>query len=161
LRPFVTGYLAIIGVFILYKALSATKPIQRELGNEAAPLGLIGGFVDAVGGGGWGPVVTSSLVASGGAPRQVIGTVNAAEFLVTCAISATFIVTIVTGTWLEGADLKGHAWAVGGLIVGGVLAAPLAAWIVKVIKQRTLMIMVGLLILFVAGFQTAKLTGLV
>jgi uncharacterized protein len=161
LRPFVTGYLAIIGVFILYKALHQSAPKSRVIGNEALPMGLGGGFLDAVGGGGWGPVVTSSLMASGSAPRQTIGTVNAAEFLVTCAISATFLITIITGSWLEGQDLRGHAWAVGGLIAGGVLAAPLAAWVVKVIKQRTLMILVGTLILLLAGFQTARLTGLV
>lgn len=161
LRPFVTGYLAIIGLFILFKALRTFAPKPREFGNEAVPLGLVGGFLDAIGGGGWGPVVTSSLVASGGAPRHTIGTVNSAEFLVTLAISATFVITIFTGSWLEGKDLAGHAWAVGGLVCGGILAAPLAAWVVKIIKQKTLMILVGTLILLVSGFQTARLIGIV
>jgi uncharacterized protein len=161
IRPFITGYLAMIGVFILYKALGTRSPKPRTIGNEAAPLGLAGGFLDAVGGGGWGPVVTSTLMASGSAPRQTIGTVNTAEFIVTVAISATFIVTLFTGTWEGSKDIAGHAWAVGGLIAGGILAAPLAAWVVKLIPQRTLMIMVGVLIVGLAGFQTAKLVGLV
>ena len=161
IRPFITGYLAMIGIFILHKALNTKTHPQREIGTEAAPLGLAGGFLDAVGGGGWGPVVTSSLVASGSAPRQTIGTVNTAEFVVTVAISAAFIVALITGTWEGEKDIAGHAWAVGGLIAGGVIAAPLAAWVVKIVPQRTLMIMVGVLIIGVAGFQTAKLVGLV
>ncbi len=159
IRPFITGYLAVIGVFILFKALNTKVHPQREPGNEAAPLGFIGGFLDAVGGGGWGPVVTSSLVASGSAPRQTIGTVNTAEFVVTVAISATFIVTFFTGTWEGAKNISGHAWAVSGLIGGGVIAAPLAAWVVKIVPQKTLMILVGVLIVAVAGFQTAKLQG--
>jgi uncharacterized protein len=160
IRPFITGYLAAIGIFILYKAVTTKMPKPREIGGEAAPLGLAGGFLDAVGGGGWGPVVTSSLVASGSAPRQTIGTVNTAEFVVTVAISATFIITIFSGSWEGAKDIQGHAWAVGGLIAGGVLAAPLAAWIVKIIPQKSLMVMVGVLIVVVAGVQTAKLVGL-
>jgi uncharacterized protein len=160
IRPFITGYLAIIGVFILYKALHVVAPKPREIGMEASPLGLVGGFLDAVGGGGWGPVVTSSLVASGSAPRQTIGTVNTAEFVVTVAISATFIIALFAGTWEGAKDVAGHAWAVAGLIVGGVIAAPLAAWVVKIVPQKTLMVMVGALIVIVAGIQTAKLVGL-
>jgi uncharacterized protein len=160
IRPFITGYLAAIGSYILYRALHKETPKPREIGLEAAPLGLAGGFLDAVGGGGWGPVVTSSLVASGSAPRITIGTVNTAEFLVTLAISATFIITLFAGTWEGAKDIAGHARAVGGLIVGGVIAAPLAAWIVKIVPQKTLMVMVGVLIMVVAGVQTAKLVGL-
>lgn len=160
IRPFITAYLAVIGVFILYKALHVDKPKPREIGLEASPLGFVGGFLDAVGGGGWGPVVTSSLVASGSAPRQTIGTVNTAEFVVTVAISATFIVALFAGTWGGAKDIAGHAWAVGGLIAGGVIAAPIAAWVVKIVPQKALMVMVGVLIVVVAGVQTAKLVGL-
>ncbi|MEN9873239.1 MAG: hypothetical protein RL186_136 [Pseudomonadota bacterium] len=161
IRPFITAYLAIIGAFILYKGVTTLHRVPREIGWEASPLGFAGGFLDAVGGGGWGPVVTSTLVASGSAPRQTIGTVNTAEFVVTIAISATFVIALFTGNWTGSKDIAGHAWAVGGLIAGGVLAAPVAAWVVKIIPQRTLMIMVGTLIILVAGFQTAKLFNLV
>jgi uncharacterized membrane protein YfcA len=161
IRPFITAYLAGVGIFILYKAFNARVQLQREIGIEAAPLGLAGGLLDAVGGGGWGPVVTSTLVARGSAPRQTIGTVNTAEFVVTSAISATFIIAFFSGAWEGSQDIQGHAWAVGGLIAGGVIAAPFAAWIVKLIEQKTLMIMVGTLIVLIAGFQTAKLLNLV
>lgn len=161
IRPFITAYLAIIGAFILYKGLVTHHRPPREIGWEAAPLGLAGGLLDAVGGGGWGPVVTSTLVVSGSAPRQTIGTVNTAEFVITVAISATFIIALLTGNWVGSKDIAGHAWAVGGLIAGGVLAAPVATWMVKIIQQRTLMIMVGTLIILIAGFQTAKLFNLV
>lgn len=160
IRPYITGYLAVIGSFILFKALYKATPKPREIGKEAAPLGLAGGFLDAIGGGGWGPIVTSSLVASGGAPRQTIGTVNTAEFVVTVAISAAFIIALLSGTWSDAKDVEGHAWAVAGLIVGGVIAAPVAAWVVKIVPQKTLMVMVGVLIVVVAGVQTAKLVGL-
>jgi uncharacterized protein len=164
IRPFITGYLAIIGIFILFKAFrNQNRPESdkaREIGIMATPIGLSGGFLDAIGGGGWGPIVTSSVVASGNPPRQTIGTVNSAEFVVTVAISATFIVALVTGTWEGSQDIAGHAWAVGGLITGGVIAAPLAAWVVKIIPQKNLMMLVGCLIIGLAGFQTAKLLGL-
>jgi uncharacterized membrane protein YfcA len=165
IRPFITGYLAIIGIFILFKALRGRGRVEsgaaREIGITAVPIGLSGGFLDAIGGGGWGPVVTSTVVASGNAPRQTIGTVNTAEFVVAVAISATFVVALVTGTWEGNQDIVGHAWAVGGLITGGVIAAPLAAWIVKIIPQKTLLISVGCLIVGLAGFQTAKYLGLI
>jgi uncharacterized protein len=162
IRPFITAYLAIIGCFILIKAQNhKPEKAHREVGKEATPLGLVGGFLDAIGGGGWGPVVTSTIMASGAAPRQTIGTVNTAEFVVTVAISATFLIAILSGSWEDARDLIDHGWAVAGLVAGGILGAPLAAWMVKIIPQRNLMILVGSLIIIVAGFQTAKAFGLV
>jgi uncharacterized membrane protein YfcA len=158
IRPFITAYLAGIGVFILVRAFSR-PPKPATIGAEASPLAATGGFLDAIGGGGWGPIVTSTLVARGGAPRHVIGTVNTTEFVVTVAISATFLVTLLAGTWEGAKDLEGHAWAVAGLICGGILAAPLAAWVVKIIPQRRLLVLVGGLIVIVAGMQTARLMG--
>jgi uncharacterized membrane protein YfcA len=101
------------------------------------PLGLIGGFLDAAGGGGWGPVVTSNLLVQGAKPRQVIGTVNTAEFFVTVTISATFI-----------AALGWAAFTVAtlGLLVGGVLAAPLGALMAKRIQPDSLLTMVGIVL---------------
>jgi uncharacterized membrane protein YfcA len=103
------------------------------------PLGLAGGFFDAIGGGGWGPIVTTTLVANGNTPRYAIGSVNTAEFFVTIAESITFFITI-------GALLSQHWEKVAGLIIGGVLAAPLAAYACKKIHHRLLMILVGCLI---------------
>lgn len=120
-------------------------------------MGLVGGFMDAAGGGGWGPTVSTGLLGSGGAPRQVIGTVNAAEFFLTSAISATFLAAILSGHWGAVEDLAGHGAAVLGLIVGGVAAAPLAGYMVKLVPHRILMVMVGLLICALAGYQTLRL----
>jgi hypothetical protein len=102
----------------------------------APPLGLVGGFLDAIGGGGWGPLVTSTLIGSGQAPRRVIGSVSLAEFFVTMAIAGTFFAELGT-VYLP------HVLALG---AGGVLAAPLAGIIVKRVQPRPLMVAVGLLV---------------
>ena len=158
LRPFVAGYLAIMGVYILSRAWRALPPMTKP--HRAAlivPMGAVGGFVDAVGGGGWGPVVTTGLIGTGGAPRQTIGTVNTTEFFLAAAISATFVVALVTGHWEEAEGLSTYAWAVAGLIVGGVIAAPLAGFVVRCIPQRLLLALVGGLISALAVYQTWRL----
>jgi uncharacterized membrane protein YfcA len=135
IRPFVAAYLLIMGLLILMRGL-------RSDGTEdartvfAPPLGLVGGFLDAVGGGGWGPLVTSTLIGSGRAPRLVIGSVSLAEFFVTMAIAGTFFAEL-------GAS---HLEHVAALIAGGVLAAPLAGFVVKKAQPRLLLLAVGLLV---------------
>ena len=118
---------------------------------------MVGGFADAVGGGGWGPVVATGLIGTGGAPRQMIGTVNTVEFFLTAAISLAFLTAILTGHWEDAEGLTTYAWAVGGLIVGGVLAAPLAGYVTAVLPQRYLMVAVGTLVTLLAVYQTARL----
>lgn len=160
IRPFVTAWLAAMGLLILWKARGGAPPAQsRPIGWRAAPLGLFGGFLDASGGGGWGPVVTSTLMAGSDTPRKVIGTVNTAEFAVTVAISSAFLAALLTGHWAQGKTVADHAWAVAGLIVGGVLAAPLAAFVVQIMPRLILMRLVGGVVLALAGFQTLKLLG--
>jgi uncharacterized protein len=157
LRPYVAAYLGVIGVYILYRAWRAARPVESHRAAVVAPLGLVGGFADAVGGGGWGPVVTTGLVGSGGAPREMIGTVNTVEFFLTFAVSLAFVLALMTGHWEEADGLVQYAWAVGGLIVGGVLAAPLAGYVTRVVPQRTLMIAVGVLVSALAVYQTSRL----
>jgi uncharacterized membrane protein YfcA len=157
LRPFVAAYLGIMGVYILYRAWRAVRPIDSHRTALVAPLGLVGGFADAVGGGGWGPVVTTGLVGTGGAPREMIGTVNTVEFFVTFAVSLAFVLALVTGHWEDAGGLTQYAWAVAGLIVGGVLAAPLAGYVTKILPQRVLMVAVGVLITTLAVYQTVRL----
>lgn len=160
IRPFIVAYMAVMGVVILWRTVRAIQPDGGKL--KGVPLlGLIGGFVDAVGGGGWGPVVTSSLVGAGGAPRFVIGTVNTAEFLLTAAISAAFFVALSTGHWEEADGIARYASAIGGLILGGLLAAPLAGYAVKHVAPRMLGLAVGSLVLLLVAYQTARLAGLV
>ncbi len=159
-KPFVAGYLAFMGLLILWRAWRGGTPRPFPL-RWSGPLGVVGAFLDAVGGGGWGPTVTSAMVGSGAETRQSIGTANTAEFFVTSAISATFLAALLTGHWDQAEGLVTHGWAVAGLIIGGVLAAPLAGVVVKSVPLRPLTWAVGLLVLCLAGYQTARLFGLV
>ena len=131
-KPFVLIYLAGIGIWLLVRGL-LYPPKLREA-KHVAPLGLLGGFLDAAGGGGWGPVVTSNLLIQGAEPRKVVGTVNAVEFFLTLAISASFIYHLGI------ADLAG---ATLGLLIGGVIAAPFGAIAAKHLKPKLMLIMVG------------------
>lgn len=137
LKPFISLYLLIMGILILIKVFK--KTVQTKMKTRVIPLGLVGGFFDAIGGGGWGPIVTSTLVANGNHPRYAIGSVNSAEFFVTVAESITFFATV-------GALLFQHWEKIVGLMIGGILAAPLAAWVCKKLPHNLLMILVGLLI---------------
>ena len=159
IKPFVVAYLALIGVWILWRAGHDVRP-RRLPAWITAPIGVVGGFLDAIGGGGWGPTVSSAMVGSGHDPRKAIGTVNTAEFFLTVAISATFVWALVTGHWEEAGALKNHAAAVGGLVVGGLIAAPFAGLIVKKIPRKVLTYAVGGLLLSLAAFQGAQLAGL-
>ncbi|MFN3889349.1 MAG: sulfite exporter TauE/SafE family protein [Beijerinckiaceae bacterium] len=154
LRPFIFTYLGLMGVYILWRMwrplVEAASP-PRAL----APLGLAGGFLDATGGGGWGPIVTTTLLGAGQKPRFTIGTVNAVEFLVAVTISASFVIALLTGHWDDAGDLLNHAPAVVGLVAGGVLAAPLAGFIVKIVPPRALGLTVGLLIISLSLWQLA------
>jgi uncharacterized membrane protein YfcA len=160
IKPFIVLYLAGMGLLILWKAWRGVRP--KEISSKwPLPLGVVGGFMDAVGGGGWGPTVTSTLVGSGASARIAIGTVNTAEFFVTVAISATFVWALATGHWTEAEGILDHAWAVGGLIVGGVFAAPLAGWITRIVPVRALTWIVGVLVVLLAGYQAARLFRLI
>lgn len=136
-KPFVMAYLAGIGVYLLWKAWDMDHGQEHKPPKVVEPLGLIGGFLDAAGGGGWGPVVSSNLLVQGTEPRTTIGTVNTAEFFLTATISLTFIATM---------GLQAFSIAAVGLIIGGLLAAPLGAIIVKRIPAKRLLAMVGMLL---------------
>jgi hypothetical protein len=154
-RPFVFGYLAVMGLVIIWRGLMfpANKTVP---GKFIAPLGTAGGFLDAMGGGGWGPVVTSSLIGAGAAPRYVVGTVNAAEFVVTCAVVSAFAATIFFGVWAESKGIAEHLTAIAGLVIGGLPAAFMAGWLLKAAPRKPLMIAVGLLICGIAGWELSK-----
>ena len=140
-RPFVLAYLTLVGVYLLWRAL---RHVHRERKPKVIePLGLVGGFLDAAGGGGWGPIVTSNLLVQGGTPRKVIGTVNTAEFFLAVTISATFIFSL--GTAAFGAPTLG-------LLIGGVVAAPFGAYIAKHVPAKTLMILVGILLIITSAY---------
>src|SRR5687767_11992607 len=135
LKPYVAAYLLLMGLYILSKAFRRIRAAQQEP-RHVGKLALFGGFVDSVGGGGWGPVVTSTLVGTGNDPRTTVGSVSFAEFFVTLATAASFTLLAVEGTWP----------VVAGLVAGGVLAAPFAARLCRGLRPRLLLALVGLLI---------------
>ena len=141
IKPFVLLYLAGIGIWLLVRGL-LYPPKLREV-KRVAPLGLLGGFLDAAGGGGWGPIVTSNLLIRGGDPRKVIGTVNAVEFFLPLSISATFIFHLGI------ADLIGPTL---GLLIGGIAAAPFGAVAVKYLSPKIMLIMVGFVLTLTSAY---------
>lgn len=139
IRPAISAYLLLIGATILAKALRGPR-VPPAQPRHVPALGLVGGFLDAVGGGGWGPLVVSTLIGGGGSPRYVIGSVNAAEFFVTTTVSATFVATIGLELWP----------IIAGLVLGGVLAAPFAAEVARRLPDRPLMILVGSIVILLS-----------
>jgi uncharacterized membrane protein YfcA len=144
-RRFVYAYMLVMGVLILLKS-SQIATARTYPASWTPPLGFVAGFLDASGGGGWGPVATSTLIGSGHAPRQTVGSVNATEFLVTAAAATTFFIE------LGGSPL--HQLVP--LVLGGVLAAPFGGWAVKRVAPRTLMIAVGTLIVVLSIWQLLR-----
>ncbi len=140
-RPWTALVLLSLGSLILYRFTrpSILGKTRRARARWLAPLGLVGGFVDSTGGGGWGPMVTTSLTASNALePRKAIGTTNTAEFAISLAASVGFLL---------GLGAEDIPWdAVGALLVGGVIGAPIAAWLVSKAPQRMLGVLVGNLI---------------
>lgn len=145
-RPFVMGYLALIGLYLLFRAVR--YPPQHRQPKVVEPLGLAGGFLDAAGGGGWGPVVTSNLLVQGAPPRETIGTVNTTEFFLTVTISATFLFQIGA----EGFSAE-FTQPVLGLLIGGVLAAPFGAFFAKRVPARTLLLLVGVVLTLTSAYS--------
>ncbi len=152
-RPFIYLYLLVLAIFILLRAAGKFLPTHEV--KRVPVLGFFAGLLDASGGGGWGPVATSTLLARGGQARTTIGTVNAAEFVVTLAISGTFLLSM---------GLQ-HLSIVAGLMVGGMMAAPIAAVLVKRVRERWVMVAVGILVLSISLFQIGhallKLRGVI
>ncbi|MBA2467313.1 MAG: sulfite exporter TauE/SafE family protein [Sphingomonas sp.] len=140
-KPIVLAYLAAIGIYLLFRALRAPPAEKRP--KIVEPLGFAGGFLDAAGGGGWGPVVTSNLLVQGANPRMVVGTVNTSELFLALAISGAFLMTI---------GLAAFGTAAIGLLIGGVAAAPLGGYVAKRIPARPMLAMVGLVLVVTSLF---------
>jgi uncharacterized protein len=144
-RRLVYGYLLLMGFYILWKSMRIALAPRAPAG-WTAPLGFVAGFLDASGGGGWGPVTTSTLIGSGHAPRHTVGSVNTTEFFVTVAAATTFFAEL-------GATALEHLVP---LVLGGVLAAPFGGWAVKHVPARALMIAVGAVIVLLSIFQLMR-----
>ncbi len=145
IKPYISVYMMVLGGIIIYKALK--KNIVKKRTKRLGVLATFGGFMDAVGGGGWGPIVTSTLIGRGRDPRYTIGSVNTAEFAVSLASGVTFLIFQGINSWQ----------IIAGLIVGGVLAAPLAAYLVNRVPRKPLMILVGLLVIILSLRTLVKL----
>ncbi len=136
LKPLVSTYTLILGLIIIFKALKKDKAIREKI-KRIFPLAFVGGLLDSIGGGGWGPIVSSTLIAKGRNARFTIGSVNLAEFFVSLASSVTFFTLIGITHWA----------IIVGLIIGGTIAAPIAAWLANKIPTKTIMILVGVVVI--------------
>lgn len=140
-KPFVLGYLVLIGVWLLVRGLLYPPKISKP--KVVAPLAVVGGFLDAAGGGGWGPVVTSNLLVQGGEPRKIVGTVNSVEFFLSVSVSIAFIAN------LGFEEILGPTL---GLIIGGVAAAPLGAYMAKRFSPKVMLVLVGIVLTATSAF---------
>ncbi|NMA49026.1 MAG: sulfite exporter TauE/SafE family protein [Tissierellia bacterium] len=140
IAPFVSIYLLVMGIRILYKAYRNSVETKSFDYKKVPFLAFIGGCFNAIGGGGWGPIVTTTLISNGHCPRKSIGTVNASEFFVTIAEVIVFL------SVLKIQNLE----VVLGLIIGGIIGAPLAAYVCKKIPTKALMAIVGILIMLLS-----------
>ncbi len=138
IRPLVAVYTLALGLAIIRKAILQT-PKRRKTKNVPA-LASFGGFMDSIGGGGWGPIVTTTLIARGRHPRYTVGSVNLAEFFVSLASSLTFFATIGIS----------HIQIIVGLIIGGIIAAPIAAHLTRKLPLKRMMILVGIVVILVS-----------
>jgi uncharacterized protein len=147
-RPFVLTYLMLIGLYLLWRGIKH-PPEEREP-RFVEPLGFVGGFLDAAGGGGWGAVVTSNLLVQGASPRKTIGTVSTVEFFLTLTISATFIAAL---------GVEAFTVATIGLLIGGVAAAPLGAFVAARVPAKPILILVGLILTATSAYAIQSATG--
>ncbi len=144
IKPYISAYLLVIGIFILLKSFKTIE--LKDKTKKVSLLGLTGGFCDAIGGGGWGPIVTSNLIYRGKTPKETIGTVNTAEFFVTFFSTGVFLFFVGVDSWK----------IILGLIIGGIIAAPIGAYMATKVKPKVLMFMVGLVIIITSSYTIYK-----
>ncbi|OKL38509.1 hypothetical protein A3841_07120 [Pontibacter flavimaris] len=138
IKPLVAGYTLVLGILILRKVLR--KKVKKQPVKKLGVLATAGGFLDAIGGGGWGPIVSSTLIAKGRNPMYTIGSVNLAEFFVSIASSATFVAFAGISHWQ----------IILGLILGGCISAPIGAMMARRLPVKTMMIIVGIVVIIVS-----------
>ena len=138
IKPYIAAYLFVMGVVVIFKALF-NKAKKRKT-KHIASLAFAGGLLDTTGGGGWGAVVVSGLLYNGRNPRYTIGSVNLAEFFVALAGASTFTFMLGIDNWI----------VVTGLMSGGVIASPFAAYLCQKVNNRTLMLIVGAVIILLS-----------
>jgi uncharacterized protein len=157
LKPFISVFLIVLGLYILIRFLffnhsskSQGSPISSKF---LTPLGMVGGFFDAVGGGGWGPITAPVLIAKNGiSPKKVIGTVDTSEFAIAVSATLGFILFL-------GVDQYQWQWVIA-FMIGGVIAAPIAAWLVRIVPSYLLGVLVGGFIILTNSMTIIKTVGL-
>lgn len=149
LKPYVNGYLLCMGVWIIIKAFWQVQSVASGKPATISFVGFVGAFVDAIGGGGWGPVVTTSMMGTGREARYVVGTVNTAEFFVTLVSGVTLALVVSVQAWES----------VAGLILGGMIMAPFAAWVAGKLPRKWLMVAVGVLISCLSAWSLWQYSG--
>lgn len=135
IKPIISIYLLVMGLIVISKAFTVFPPQSTE--HHLIPLGFGGAFMDAIGGGGWGPIVTSTLLARGHDPRTTIGSVNACEFFIATTVSIAFFMNNVIVGWQ----------VILALAIGGAIAAPIGAYLCKHVPVKILLFIVGTLII--------------
>lgn len=144
LRPAISFVLLFLGFLIIVKFLNKNDPLKHTYDvpriRKLMPLGFIAAFIDAIGGGGWGPITTPTLIAGNGDPKKTIGSVNAAEFFITLSISATFLLSLRAIDWK----------IVFPLLLGGIIAAPIAALLTNKLPEKIVGISVGISIIILS-----------
>ena len=143
LKPLVSAYLLVMGIYVFSKAFKRVQTRRNVETRKVAPLAFVGGLMDTTGGGGWGPIVTTSLVGAGTDPRTTIGSVNLAEFFLTVTVAASFLSILDQTVWV----------LVAGLAMGGLIAAPFAAYMTRHLSARVLLMLVGGLITSISIFN--------
>jgi uncharacterized protein len=146
IKPFIAAYLLILGLVIFIKGVRNRHVKKNEEVKNAEWLALFGGFSDAVGGGGWGPIVTSNIIHQGNNPRETIGTVNTAEFFVTFFSTGVFMFFVGIESWQ----------VILGLITGGVIAAPIGAYLASRTNKRLMLILIGIVIMVTSMINIYK-----
>lgn len=145
IKPYISGYLLILGLIILYKSFYYKSKKKVELKNIEL-LAIFGGFFDAIGGGGWGPIVTSNIIKQGKSPKKAIGTVNTTEFFIAFSSTGIFLFFIGINSWK----------IIIGLAIGGILAAPIGAYIIRFITPKFLMFIISITIIIVQSYTIIK-----
>lgn len=144
IRPWIALYLLFMGIFIIARAYA--KPHPQQVTTKLAPIGFFAALIDAIGGGGWGPMAASTLIARGQDARHAIGSINAVEFFVTFSISVTFFAMIGFDYWK----------VILGLALGGFVAAPLGAWLCRRVPPKPFMVLVGAVVIVISTYNIWK-----
>ena len=147
IRPYIAVYMIVLAILIIIKGLRKNILEKNTNKKQLGLLAIFGGFMDAVGGGGWGPIVTSTLMGRGGNPRYIIGSVNTAEFAVSFASGITFILFDGIMGWR----------VIAGLVLGGIIAAPAGAYLVNKIPRKPLTVLIGILLIFLSLRTLSKI----